>query len=95
MPKHHPSIEFFAEGDEARSSFASWLRDLAGSLEQGMIDLEQDGRELKLHIPEELEYEFKVEHDPKGRVVIHIHVHYHDEQRRPEGKSLLPKLGKR
>lgn len=94
MPKH-PSIDFFVEGDEKRAAFASWLRDLAGSLESGSIELEQDQRQIKLHVPDTLEYEFKVEHDPKSRVVIHIHIHYFENQHKSEEKSYLPKIGRR
>lgn len=94
MPKH-PSIEFFVEGDEKRITFAEWLRDLASSLESGTVDLTQDERHVNLQFPDTLEYEFKVEHDPKNRVVIHLHIHYFDDQLKSEAKSFLPKLGRR
>ena len=93
MPKH-PSIEFFVEGDEKRAAFATWLKDLADSIEKGSIGLEQDERQIKLHIPDKLEYEFKIEHDPKNRVVIHIHIHYFENQQKSDDKSFLPKIGR-
>lgn len=91
----HPSIDFFVEGDENRAEFSNWLKDLATSLENGSIELEQDQRQLTLRIPDTLEYEFKVEHDPKNRVVIHLHIHYFEDRHKSEEKSFLPRIGRR
>ena len=41
------------------------------------------------------EYEFKVEHDPKNRVVIHLHIHYCEDSHKSEEKSYLPRFGRR
>lgn len=90
-----PPNDFFSEDELSPKDLAKILRDLADGFEKGQLVLQKGKNKITMELPNKVRYEIRIDHDPRGRIVIHLHVDYpEDHMTSNEDHSVLVIGGK-